>query len=64
MAQEDIILYTRISYEGTAFHMSYEGIVVYMSHEGSVSHMVHKGIQSNFDGSNPFGTMKICSRQR
>ena len=21
-------------------------------------------IQSNFDGSNPFGTMKICSRQR
>ena len=21
-------------------------------------------VQSNFDGSNPFGTMKICSRQR
>ena len=21
-------------------------------------------VQANFDGSNPFGTMKICSRQR
>ena len=24
----------------------------------------HFALQSNFDGSNPFGTMKICSRQR
>ena len=28
------------------------------------SQIPHLNIQSNFDGSNPFGTMKICSRQR
>ena len=26
--------------------------------------ITRNNIQSNFDGSNPFGTMKICSRQR
>ena len=27
-------------------------------------HLKSIDIQSNFDGSNPFGTMQICSRQR
>ena len=37
--------------------------VIIQYHSGKAYTTIIK-IQSNFDGSNPFGTMKICSRQR